>query len=896
MVTNPWLISVLVFLFSSIFTISQFIYMPYGQGIIYAQGNLTNTDSTLSQHDSSSLVSTSETDPSESTTGPQFDESITDTDSQRMVPDSTEVNALDLNSPIDSADSSTGSDSTQEIDPTNNDHSGLMGDSDKEPGTILTSNNASGEGISNGHNSPGSGSTGEIFGSDSGISSNSNEQTRSLDISNQSSGSLLTDTVTENYHPSQDDGSISSTLNSSISMSSWISESPSPSTDMLGSTNQSSSGLSIKSNNQSSGPSAAVNTVNKSSSEPIRDAAVNKTVAASDHLSSAVPNSNVSSMSHLLEIASVQTETTNPNAIVQPVSPGSKQEINFGDVSNGDHMEATVSLDKSNYAVSDTPKVTVNDPEANLDPNVINTVQVLVTTDFVPDGILVTLTETSPDSGIFEGTFGFVNDGGPGGLDSIGINPQDQNPKIKVHYSAPPRAKVLVDGVVEGGVAQLAEVLINSVSPLTRAGINLSLTDGAQLVPATNPEITEICTSTGGSSAQTCGGNITITMSYANIPLTGAILPEVGCQEACTPIPVTVSPSNLTIFERVGETWIPLDLHGEITVDENTKTLTATSPFGPGIFIIGIKSPNDSNGGGSGGGSGGGVGCDASDSVTMKAGIHRSGSVTAAAAGGGVGGGPGCGSGGNGGGGGGGGLAFPDDGVVLDFIVGVAQPQSPPPPPPSPPPSSPPVKPESDSPLTERSISDLESDTNLTTTSLSTFSSNPITDSNAITQTLAESSNPLALSVEGKRNDNFTVSIPGEGNVTLNYLTFTTGENFTVSTLKAPSELAALNITKVQNSQQRSLSTLNNTNYSIISTVFNIGPNDAKINGTITVSIPYNNTSLLAQNGEEDVRLFEYTGSAWEDVTSKPPATANLVTGSVSSVGPVVAAVRSTFH
>jgi hypothetical protein len=280
----------------------------------------------------------------------------------------------------------------------------------------------------------------------------------------------------------------------------------------------------------------------------------------------------------------------------------------------------------------------------------------------------------------------------------------------------------------------------------------------------------------------------------------------------------------------------------------------------------------------------------------MKAGIHRSGSVTAAAAGGGVGGGPGCGSGGNGGGGGGGGLAFPDDGVVLDFIVGVAQPQSPPPPPPSPPPSSPPVKPESDSPLTERSISDLESDTNLTTTSLSTFSSNPITDSNAITQTLAESSNPLALSVEGKRNDNFTVSIPGEGNVTLNYLTFTTGENFTVSTLKAPSELAALNITKVQNSQQRSLSTLNNTNYSIISTVFNIGPNDAKINGTITVSIPYNNTSLLAQNGEEDVRLFEYTGSAWEDVTSKPPATANLVTGSVSSVGPVVAAVRSTFH
>jgi hypothetical protein len=607
--------------------------------------------------------------------------------------------------------------------------------------------------------------------------------------------------------------------------------------------------------------------------------------------------------------------------VVQPISANNAQEINFGDISNTDNPKATISLDKSSYAVGDTAKVTVNDPEANIDSKIINTVQVHVTSDIFPEGIFVTLTETSPDSGIFEGTFGFTNTEGAGDFDTIGINPEDPNVKIKLFYDAShPRTKIAIDGVTQGGIAEVSEVLItdqltritniSNISPLTRQGINLSLADGAQLVPATNPEITQVCDSVGGSSAQTCGGNITITMSYANIPLSIGRIPDEGCGEFCSPITETVSPLNLTIYEWVGQTWIPLDLHGPVTINEDAKTVTAISPFGPGIFIMSIKPAPDSNGGGDGGsgaGGGGGGSCDASDSIlkALKASTGRSGSFTAAAGsggtGGGSGGGPGSGGsgggtgsgggGGCGGGGGGGGLALPGDGVVLDLIVGVIQTETPSPSP-SPSPSEPTMSP-SNPPSATRSIPDPESDTNLNTTSFSTSSSNPITDSNPNIETLGESGS-LASSTDGKRNDNFTIFIPGEGNVTLNYLTLTSGENLTVSPLKTPSELAALNITNVQDSHHRSLSTLNNTHYSIISTVFSIGPNDAKVNGTITVSIPYKNTSLSGQNGEQDVRMFQYTGSAWEDVTSRPPASANSVTGSVSSVGPVVAAARST--
>src|SRR5207247_2810833 len=108
----------------------------------------------------------------------------------------------------------------------------------------------------------------------------------------------------------------------------------------------------------------------------------------------------------------------------------------------------------------------------------------------------------------------------------------------------------------------------------------------------------------------------------------------------------TVTPSELTVYEKVGNSWIDLSQFGPVTVDENTKTVTAVSPFGPGIFVIGVQGidtftpppPPGCNGAVS------------QDHVVAQAG---------------------CGAGGSGGGGAGGGIPLPGSGVVLDLIAGV---------------------------------------------------------------------------------------------------------------------------------------------------------------------------------------------------------------------------------
>ena len=66
-----------------------------------------------------------------------------------------------------------------------------------------------------------------------------------------------------------------------------------------------------------------------------------------------------------------------------------------------------------------------------------------------------------------------------------------------------------------------------------------------------------------------------------------------------------------------------------------------------------------------------------------------------------------------------------------------------------------------------------------------------------------------------------------------------------------------------------------------------VGPLDSKFDGTATITIPYNAT--LAPQASE-VKILHSTGSSWEDVTTSPPADGHVVTGSLSSLGPVGAA------
>jgi len=73
--------------------------------------------------------------------------------------------------------------------------------------------------------------------------------------------------------------------------------------------------------------------------------------------------------------------------------------------------------------------------------------------------------------------------------------------------------------------------------------------------------------------------------------------------------------------------------------------------------------------------------------------------------------------------------------------------------------------------------------------------------------------------------------------------------------------------------------------------VFNIGPFDAKVNGTVSVTIPYNST--LAPEGGESVRMLQFVGNTWEDVTTNPPADGHVITGCLNGLGPVVDALES---
>ena len=110
-----------------------------------------------------------------------------------------------------------------------------------------------------------------------------------------------------------------------------------------------------------------------------------------------------------------------------------------------------------------------------------------------------------------------------------------------------------------------------------------------------------------------------------------------------------------------------------------------------------------------------------------------------------------------------------------------------------------------------------------------------------------------------------------------------------VSAVKTPSELSALQIAMGENGQG-TLTTVDNTPYSIAGDVFMVGPLDSKFDGTATITIPYNAT--LAPQASE-VKILHSTGSSWEDVTTSPPADGHVVTGSLSSLGPVVAAIKS---
>ena len=312
------------------------------------------------------------------------------------------------------------------------------------------------------------------------------------------------------------------------------------------------------------------------------EASLGAEIGVSDHSSpsSTIPNVAVndnSLTSNILSGSAAEASAENPNAVVQPITLGDEQTVTLGDVSNSDGTSAQISLDKESYAPGDTAQVTLQDPDADIDSSVVNTVQIIVgASDSNPAGSTVTLTETAANSGKFVGTFE---------VPTAGDN-------IKVSYDASrPQARAVINGVSQGGAVEVQEIPVSSFQTLGGGqpdvmignGIQVTLVDGAEL--GSNAE----CEETG--LPPPCGGSTNVTLSYANAPS------DFNGQ----------NPSDFTIWQYIPviDSWKSLrdcetvkDLCA-IAVHADTKTVSAISPYGPGIFVIGVDT------GGSGGGGGG---------------------------------------------------------------------------------------------------------------------------------------------------------------------------------------------------------------------------------------------------------------------------------------------------
>jgi hypothetical protein len=263
------------------------------------------------------------------------------------------------------------------------------------------------------------------------------------------------------------------------------------------------------------------------------------------------------------------TSAENPNAIVQPISADVENSVSLGDVSNNQGSSAQLSLDQGSYSPGQTATVTLNDPAANIDPNFANTVIIVVRSSNNDPGTSVTLSEDGLNSGKFIGTFTV-----PAG-DSLNLS----------YDASHPQAQVIISDVSQGGSVQVQELAVASFeSTLGEAqpdvlignGIQVSLLDDAQL--ASN----SVCEENG--LPPTCGGTVSVTMSYANAPLNNQ------------------PPASFTIWQHIpGVGWVDLrDFQGvgSIAVDENTMTVTANSPFGQGVYVIGVNTGAPGGGGG----------------------------------------------------------------------------------------------------------------------------------------------------------------------------------------------------------------------------------------------------------------------------------------------------------
>jgi hypothetical protein len=249
------------------------------------------------------------------------------------------------------------------------------------------------------------------------------------------------------------------------------------------------------------------------------------------------------------------------NSVRQKIFTGDGNIVTIRDISNLEGNIATIAFSKDKVPINRSLTVTVNDPEANLDPDTKNTVRVLLTSTSDSEGLIIELTETANNTGVFKGSVKLTKT--PGSADSLFVKVGDN---IEAKYQVTnARLQAIIDGMSEAGEVELSDFLVDADevgATFTRLGngIDMKLID-AQLDDE---------------------GKITVTMSYANFDIEGQ------------------TESDLKLFKRedLGDgviNWIDITT----SVDVDTKTVTGETDS-IGEFAIGCCPDNGPGGAGGG--------------------------------------------------------------------------------------------------------------------------------------------------------------------------------------------------------------------------------------------------------------------------------------------------------
>ena len=245
----------------------------------------------------------------------------------------------------------------------------------------------------------------------------------------------------------------------------------------------------------------------------------------------------------------------------QQVFLGDGHVVSHRDITNLQNSSATAvaSFDRTSYRASDSPVLTIDDGNGNIDPGKIDIVYAAVKSETSDPFVLeMQLSENEINSGIFTATFSFTEGETSSENGVLQARPGDV---LSVHYISGVRASAVIDGVAESGLIQLSDYIVDEGICLKPIGgaFNLEFID-AQLGP---------------------NGKITVTISYANSNLRG------------------FDPSSFRMVHKEDARWVDITLPDPDGHDLDAMTITGeTTTSGPFSLAVDL----DDCSGGSGGG------------------------------------------------------------------------------------------------------------------------------------------------------------------------------------------------------------------------------------------------------------------------------------------------------